>query len=339
MPCRGEPPRPIVRQVGNPLAVGERPVARLGDCDSCILAAVLLGRWVRVEFDNLPCRCCRCCRVCYPHGWRGEEEAATDEEPAKRSKPAVPSHAGSAAASDKNVRAEPTQQVRTLIFARRNLPRMTTLPGPTLGVVGGGQLGRMLAEAAAPLGVEVIVLDPTPECPASLVAREQIVGAFDDPEAVRELAAVSDVLTFEIELADPDLLEEVADEYDGFWVAGELSWCFHTDLPYDHVVDFEADFDAACPDLPVTALCRDVRDLQVEPESHHMVVSTTVLGHIERPELPDLCRRIVRWLKPAGLLFAEEFSTADPESLETILSSNVNLDSLLENVNDEIEFP
>ena len=65
-------------------------------------------------------------------------------------------------------------------------------------------------------------------------------------------------------------------------------------------------------DLPVTALCRDVRDLQVEPESHHMVVSTTVLGHIERPELPDLCRRIVRWLKPAGLLFAEEFSTADP---------------------------
>ena len=91
---------------------------------------------------------------------------------------------------------------------------MTTLPGPTLGVVGGGQLGRMLAEAAAPLGVEVIVLDPTPECPASLVAREQIVGEFDDPEAVRELAAVSDVLTFEIELADPDLLAEVADEYD-----------------------------------------------------------------------------------------------------------------------------
>ena len=89
-----------------------------------------------------------------------------------------------------------------------------TLPGPTLGVVGGGQLGRMLAEAAAPLGVEVIVLDPTPACPASAVAREQILGDFDDPDAVRELAAVSDVLTFEIELADPDLLEAVADEYD-----------------------------------------------------------------------------------------------------------------------------
>ncbi|PWG73791.1 5-(carboxyamino)imidazole ribonucleotide synthase, partial [Enterococcus hirae] len=54
-----------------------------------------------------------------------------------------------------------------------------TTPGPTIGVVGGGQLGRMLAEAAAPLGVEVVVLDPTPECPASPVARDQLVGDFD----------------------------------------------------------------------------------------------------------------------------------------------------------------
>ena len=90
--------------------------------------------------------------------------------------------------------------------------RMTvTLPGPTVGVVGGGQLGRMLAEAASPLGVDVVVLDPTPDAPASRVA-EQLQGAFDDPDAVRELAARSDVLTYEIELADPDLLESVREE-------------------------------------------------------------------------------------------------------------------------------
>jgi 5-(carboxyamino)imidazole ribonucleotide synthase len=83
----------------------------------------------------------------------------------------------------------------------------------TLGVVGGGQLGRMLAEAAAPLGVEVVVLDPTPECPASPVARDQIVGDFDDEAGVRELAARADHLTYEIELADPDLLEAVGKEY------------------------------------------------------------------------------------------------------------------------------
>ncbi|WP_459192394.1 5-(carboxyamino)imidazole ribonucleotide synthase [Halosimplex sp. J119] len=87
-------------------------------------------------------------------------------------------------------------------------------PAPTLGVVGGGQLGRMLAEAASPLGVEVVVSDPTPDAPAAPVARDQIVGDFDDREAVRELAERADVLTFEIELADPDMLEAVAEETD-----------------------------------------------------------------------------------------------------------------------------
>ncbi|WP_254529036.1 5-(carboxyamino)imidazole ribonucleotide synthase [Natrinema gelatinilyticum] len=91
---------------------------------------------------------------------------------------------------------------------------MTTLrtPGPTVGVVGGGQLGRMLAEAAAPLGVEVVVLDPTPDCPAALVARDQIVAEFDDEAGIRDLAGRADVLTFEIELADQDVLEQISKE-------------------------------------------------------------------------------------------------------------------------------
>lgn len=91
---------------------------------------------------------------------------------------------------------------------------MTTLetPGPTVGVVGGGQLGRMLGEAAAPLGIEVIVLDPTPECPAAPVVSDQLVAGFDDEEAIRDLASRVDVLTFEIELADQDVLERVEAE-------------------------------------------------------------------------------------------------------------------------------
>ena len=92
----------------------------------------------------------------------------------------------------------------------RVTPDSASLPGPTLGVVGGGQLGRMLAEAAAPLGVDLVVLDPTPDCPAS-VAADQVVGSFDDPGGVGELAARCDVLTYEIELADPDLLDEVSE--------------------------------------------------------------------------------------------------------------------------------
>jgi len=87
-----------------------------------------------------------------------------------------------------------------------------TPPGTTVGVVGGGQLGRMLGEAAAPLGIDLLVSDPTPDAPAAPVARDQVVGAFDDEATIRELGERADVLTFEIELADPDALERVREE-------------------------------------------------------------------------------------------------------------------------------
>ncbi|MFB6205825.1 MAG: 5-(carboxyamino)imidazole ribonucleotide synthase, partial [Haloglomus sp.] len=90
--------------------------------------------------------------------------------------------------------------------------RTLTAPGPTLGVVGGGQLGRMLGEAAGPLGVGLVVSDPTPDCPARSVVRDQVVGDFDDYETLRELGERADLLTFEIELADPDELDRVAEE-------------------------------------------------------------------------------------------------------------------------------
>jgi 5-(carboxyamino)imidazole ribonucleotide synthase len=70
----------------------------------------------------------------------------------------------------------------------------------------------MLAEAAAPLGVDLVVLDPTPDCPAAPVAADQIVADFDDAEAIDALAARVDALTFEIELADPDVLAAASDE-------------------------------------------------------------------------------------------------------------------------------
>jgi 5-(carboxyamino)imidazole ribonucleotide synthase len=69
----------------------------------------------------------------------------------------------------------------------------------------------MMGEAAGPLGVELIVSDPTPDCPAAPVVRDQVVGAFDDADAIQELAERVDVLTFEIELADPDAMERVSE--------------------------------------------------------------------------------------------------------------------------------
>mgnify|MGYP002629977054 FL=1 len=67
-----------------------------------------------------------------------------------------------------------------------------------VGIVGGGQLARMMAEVAPALGISVTVLDPTPGAPASEFAR-QIVAEYDDLTALLELARLSDVVTIDIE--------------------------------------------------------------------------------------------------------------------------------------------
>jgi 5-(carboxyamino)imidazole ribonucleotide synthase len=70
----------------------------------------------------------------------------------------------------------------------------------------------MLGEAASPLGIDLVISDPTPDAPAAAVARDQVVGDFGDEETIRAVAEQADVLTFEIELADPDALERISDE-------------------------------------------------------------------------------------------------------------------------------
>ncbi len=76
------------------------------------------------------------------------------------------------------------------------------LPGQTIGIIGGGQLGRMMAIAARYMGYRIIVLDPTPNCPTGQVADDQIVAAYDDMSAIRELTRLSDVVTYEFENVD-----------------------------------------------------------------------------------------------------------------------------------------
>ncbi len=71
--------------------------------------------------------------------------------------------------------------------------------GSTIGIIGGGQLGRMLAMAAARLGYRTTILEPQPGCPAAQVANRQIVAAYDDAAALAELAATSAVVTYEFE--------------------------------------------------------------------------------------------------------------------------------------------
>ena len=67
---------------------------------------------------------------------------------------------------------------------RRVMTRGPLAPAATIGIIGGGQLGRMLAMAAARLGYRTIILEPQPDCPAAQVANRQIVAAYDDPAAL-----------------------------------------------------------------------------------------------------------------------------------------------------------
>src|SRR5919107_916779 len=79
----------------------------------------------------------------------------------------------------------------------------------TIGIIGGGQLGKMIAQEAKRMSMKVVILDPQEQCPASCVVDEQIIADFKDQAAIECLASKCDVLTYEIELANSYVLEEL----------------------------------------------------------------------------------------------------------------------------------
>lgn len=80
-------------------------------------------------------------------------------------------------------------------------------PGATIGILGGGQLGRMTAQAARTMGYAVHALDPAPDCPAHAVVDRLVTAPFDDADAAADLARHCDVVTLEIEQIAPAGLE------------------------------------------------------------------------------------------------------------------------------------
>ncbi len=90
----------------------------------------------------------------------------------------------------------------TMNRARSDLPAALT----RVGIVGGGQLARMMAQAAPPIGLSITVLDPTPDCPARAFA-EQLVGEFDDPGQLAALSTGAAVVTLDIEAVTAACLE------------------------------------------------------------------------------------------------------------------------------------
>ncbi|MBS4216392.1 5-(carboxyamino)imidazole ribonucleotide synthase [Neobacillus rhizophilus] len=93
-----------------------------------------------------------------------------------------------------------------------NLNNKVILPGATIGIIGGGQLGRMMALAAKAQGFRIAVLEPTADSPCGQVADVEVIGAYDDREAISRLAAVSDVITYEFENIDADTLSWLCEQ-------------------------------------------------------------------------------------------------------------------------------
>lgn len=83
----------------------------------------------------------------------------------------------------------------------------------TIGIIGGGQLGMMLAAEVRALGARTVCLDPSMDAPAFAVADERVVGAFDDIAALERLCEAADVVTYEFENVPGELLERLARNY------------------------------------------------------------------------------------------------------------------------------
>ena len=82
-------------------------------------------------------------------------------------------------------------------------------PPATIGILGGGQLGRMLALAARAMGYRIAVLDPDPECPTAAVADRQVVSGYEDVGGALRLAGLSDVVTYELEHVGADVVDAI----------------------------------------------------------------------------------------------------------------------------------
>jgi len=85
----------------------------------------------------------------------------------------------------------------------------TIAPPAVIGILGGGQLGRMLGTAARAMGYRVAILDPDPECPAAAVADRVVIGSYDDVGAALRLAELCDVVTYELEHVSAAVVEAV----------------------------------------------------------------------------------------------------------------------------------
>lgn len=90
-----------------------------------------------------------------------------------------------------------------------SLQSMQTQTTKTIGIIGGGQLGKMFIENASKISAKINILDRDATCPASTIANKHIIGSITDADEIQKLSDISDVLTWEIEHINVDKLIEL----------------------------------------------------------------------------------------------------------------------------------
>ncbi|RLM91502.1 phosphoribosylaminoimidazole carboxylase, chloroplastic [Panicum miliaceum] len=111
-----------------------------------------------------------------------------------------------------SLRARASMQPAAPLPERQGVPPVHGVSNTVVGVLGGGQLGKMLCQAASQMGIKMVILDPLQGCPASSVCHEHVVGSFSDGDAVREFSKRCGVLTVEIEHVDAATLEKLEEQ-------------------------------------------------------------------------------------------------------------------------------
>lgn len=147
-------------------------------------------------------------------------------------------------------------------------------PGQTIGIIGGGQLGRMMALAAKEAGFKIAVLEPAMDSPCGQVADIRIVAPYNDEAALEELAEVSDVITYEFENIDYEGLKRLTQ------IAYVPQGAELVRVTQDRVTEKQAIVDAGCPVAPY-AVANTYEELvaNVETVGYPCIVKTARGGY------------------------------------------------------------
>lgn len=188
-----------------------------------------------------------------------------------------------------------------------SLSRKVILPGATIGIIGGGQLGRMMALAAKAMGYRIAVLDPNPDSPCGQVADEKMIAPYESVEAIGKLAECSDVITYEFENIDVQALE----------AASKISWVPQgTELlkvARDRSAEKKAITDAGLPVAPYRPIMTDKElKISIRELGYPCVIKTTTGGYDGKGQ--------VVLKDEAGLAKAAELLRQGPCVLEKWLS-------------------